>query len=208
MGVSWPLFGRGISCGRLSCGRVPWEMVSIGGLDSGTAIGSGLDGGKGVCFTASGAAGFGGEAVDSFFARASFCCFVTSVIFLKPVVILSSSSPDLAGAGSIGLDDLGFAAPFVAGPVFLFCRGALGASFLVLVVLVFLTASGPPVVVLTLMDVSGLSVIDVAGRSSKGAPYPAAPSRDSRMVDAALTRRPCLVGARSPGCGVLLRDGP
>lgn len=100
MGVSWPLLGRGISCGRLSCGRLSCGMVSLGGFGSWTTMGSGLDGGKGVCFAASEAAGFGGEAVDSFFARASFCCFVTSVIFLKPVVILSSSSPDLAGAGS------------------------------------------------------------------------------------------------------------
>lgn len=60
-------------------------------------MGSGLDGGKGACFTAPAATCFGGEAVASFFARASFCCFVTSVIFLNPDVILSSSSPDLAG---------------------------------------------------------------------------------------------------------------
>lgn len=93
VGVAWPLIGRGISCGRLSC-----EAVSVGGSGCWTAIGSGLDGGKGVCFMTSVAAGFGGEAVDSFFARASFCCFVTSVIFLKPVVILSRSSPDLGVA--------------------------------------------------------------------------------------------------------------
>lgn len=93
MGVSCPLLGRGISCGRLSC-----KTVSFGGLGCRTVTGSGLDGGKGMCFAASSAAGFGGDAVDSFFARASFCCFVTSVIFLKPEVILSSSSPDF-GAG-------------------------------------------------------------------------------------------------------------
>lgn len=97
---------------------------------------------------------------------------------------------------------------FVAGAVVLFGRAVLGASFLALVVLVFLTASGPPAVVLTLMDESGRSVIDVAGRSFKGTMLPDAPSKDSRIVDAALTRRPCLVGARSLGCGVLLREAP
>ena len=76
------------------------------------------------------------------------------------------------------------------------------------VVLVFFTARGPPVVVLTLMEVSGLSVIDVVGRSLIGAENTESPSKDSVMVDAALRRLPCLVDARPFGCGVLLCNPP
>lgn len=198
--VSSLLAGRGISCGRIAC-----EMISCGGFGC-FRMGSGVDGGKKVSITALGAA-------VSLFARASFCCFVTNVILLIPELMLSRSSPTLstvvwlALAIRSGLDDLEV---FLRAAVVDFlARGAFGRGFLLgLAVLVFFTARGPPAVVLTLMEVSGLSVIDDIDRSLIGAENIDSPSRYSVMVDAALRRLPCIVCARPLGCGVLLRDPP
>lgn len=150
-----------------------------------------------------------GTAVSSF-ARASFCRFVIKVILLIPVLMLSKSSPalstvvTLALSFPLGLDDLELV--LGAATVGFLARGAFGAGLFALAVLVFFTARGPPAVVLTLMEVAGLSVIDVMGRSLIGAENIDSP--DSVIVDAALVRLPCLVCVRPLGCGVMLLDTP
>lgn len=153
--------------------------------------------------------------------RASRCALVTRLIliFFMPVVSLSMSSPDLAVEGPAPclveaeeLAELAEAVAFrlVATEAFLVLAAGLGASFLTgLTALVFLTASGPPDVVLILIDDPGLALMEL----SEPEPLvgPAARSFGSgvsdTMVDAALRRLPdCLGCKRAPGTGVELRD--
>ena len=128
----------------------------------------------------------------------------------SPDLVVEGPAPCFADAVELAeLVEAGAFRPVVIGAFFVLGT-AFVASFLIgLAGLVFFTARGAPVVVLTLMDDPGLTFMEL----SEPEPFVGPAERSLKsgvsdtMVDAALRRLPdCLGGSRGPGTGVELRD--